>query len=895
MYNGYIGTQPVPQSSVIVSQGTFNTATDTINVGGGYDVGNIIVYVNGIRLRTTDYVATDGLTIVFNDTWSAGDEYLVEEYRNFSIANHYTKSEMASSVGASLIGTEDGNVQTDLDRRAVTFDTVVDMKAATFLKVGDKVRTLGYYSAGDGGGNDYEIVAAGTGTDNGGSFIDLTGVSGQAKGLFIYGSVNVEQFGAVGDGVTDDTAAIRRALSSGVDIIDGKGSTYAISAPLNIPENITLENINLTYLPDYTKPIVIAASGQSNMRGINAIGGTFKANPNVKVWCSTSQGGVYKFQTVDLSTTTYYQPADTASSTFGGGSNNLAVAFCHRIQELTGRPVYLIMDSMGNRAISDWLNNGPRTVALDAAIQSGLSALGLNAIDCFLWHQGENDATNTTYHDDFNALIADYRSRSWMKWDTPVIAGMQATTNASYNDINKLWYRLSLTVKDSYGAVAEGSDYINVADTHGLTVVDGAHFSGDSLFELGYYRYAEALVKVGSLFDYALVIKNNNNVTCRDVEIDCSFGSNGVLIENSANVIVSDIKVKHFLETGIRTRVKAGQLKIENPLVKQYEWNETGFNTRAGRFGIGINISTADGHLVNPISNYCWCPMRYNGFYNFQTVSPHPFNGQTDGSVVDAINILIEGDAFHTTFFNSYLDKGRVIVHNPETQFIGGLVVQGDGNSNKSNFELVSHTTWAEFREFNVSDFMFSVSVDITPVKFTTFLDSTFATSELLKFIWKGNIGVDGSVVYAVEQNRAGIQRSHGIFYRPYNSSYTVGSTRSLRLHADFENDSSTIGDSEIYLATDGVDRWKLAAGGSLVPMAGDSYNLGDPNNFVRSTYTTTVRYATTNTFDSAGTGSPEGVLVAGVGSTYRRLDGGAGTTFYVKESGTGNTGWVAK
>lgn len=44
-----------------------------------------------------------------------------------------------------------------------------------------------------------------------------------------------------------------------------------------------------------------------------------------------------------------------------------------------------------------------------------------------------------------------------------------------------------------------------------------------------------------------------------------------------------------------------------------------------------------------------------------------------------------------------------------------------------------------------------------------------------------------------------------------------------------------------------------------------------------------------------AGTGSPEGVLVANVGSLYSRLDGGAGTSFYVKESGTGATGWAAK
>lgn len=52
---------------------------------------------------------------------------------------------------------------------------------------------------------------------------------------------------------------------------------------------------------------------------------------------------------------------------------------------------------------------------------------------------------------------------------------------------------------------------------------------------------------------------------------------------------------------------------------------------------------------------------------------------------------------------------------------------------------------------------------------------------------------------------------------------------------------------------------------------------------------------AGSNVIDTAGSGSPEGVLTAAIGSTYRRTDGGAGTSFYVKESGTGNTGWVAK
>ena len=44
----------------------------------------------------------------------------------------------------------------------------------------------------------------------------------------------------------------------------------------------------------------------------------------------------------------------------------------------------------------------------------------------------------------------------------------------------------------------------------------------------------------------------------------------------------------------------------------------------------------------------------------------------------------------------------------------------------------------------------------------------------------------------------------------------------------------------------------------------------------------------------SLGRGSPLGVVLAPPGSDYRNLDGGVGATFWIKQSGTGASGWVA-
>jgi hypothetical protein len=67
----------------------------------------------------------------------------------------------------SGIPVEDSNGSTRIlaewvDGQVYTYETVADMVADEGLTVGAKVRTLGYWSTGDGGGNDYEIVAAGT-------------------------------------------------------------------------------------------------------------------------------------------------------------------------------------------------------------------------------------------------------------------------------------------------------------------------------------------------------------------------------------------------------------------------------------------------------------------------------------------------------------------------------------------------------------------------------------------------------------------------------------------------------------------------------------------------------------------------------------------------------------
>lgn len=149
----------------------------------------IQVYVNGVaQVSGIDYSEVDTTTISFYTGLNAGD--VVDIYVNESTTNNIS-----------------GEV-----RLSNTYESVADMVADPNVVIGSYVSTAGYYTPGDGGGNEYKIVAGGTGTADGGSFIDLDNGL-QASGLF-GGVINVRQFGAKGDETSDDTTAIQNAYNS---------------------------------------------------------------------------------------------------------------------------------------------------------------------------------------------------------------------------------------------------------------------------------------------------------------------------------------------------------------------------------------------------------------------------------------------------------------------------------------------------------------------------------------------------------------------------------------------------------------------------------------------------------------------------------------------------------
>ena len=124
------------------------------------------------------------------------------------------------------------------------------MKTDNKLKVGDMAITLGYYEANDGGGAEYKIVS-GNHTDDGGSYHEL--INGSFAELIRNNENNVNQFGAYGDGIHDDTVFIQNYFNfcKFGDIIHFvNGCTYYITAKTYIKNECSIDFNWCTILVD---------------------------------------------------------------------------------------------------------------------------------------------------------------------------------------------------------------------------------------------------------------------------------------------------------------------------------------------------------------------------------------------------------------------------------------------------------------------------------------------------------------------------------------------------------------------------------------------------------------------------------------------------------------------
>lgn len=151
-----------------------------------------------------------------------------------------------------------------------TFDNVAGMKASTNLTDGSYAKTLGYYSVNDGGASQYKIITKTTEVPND---MDIIAVSDTLIAVLVplNDTINIEQFGAKGDGVTDDSTAIKRALSfrenENITVNFTSGKTYVLGNAIDVYSNTTIE-LNGATLKDVDNPVGLH-NGKNDMQFMN--------------------------------------------------------------------------------------------------------------------------------------------------------------------------------------------------------------------------------------------------------------------------------------------------------------------------------------------------------------------------------------------------------------------------------------------------------------------------------------------------------------------------------------------------------------------------------------------------------------------------------------------------
>ena len=163
------------------------------------------------------------------------------------------------------------NVRSEVEGSIQSIATVAALKALPVPGGDVAYETLGYYAAGDGGHGTYRWNSADATADNGGTVLspDVAPATGRWN-LIHSGRINVRQFGAKGDGITDDTAAILNLLAAAVSggILYFPPGNYFVSPVVSVSRFVLSANQKIIGAGSATTKItcnsaVLSPQGQS--------------------------------------------------------------------------------------------------------------------------------------------------------------------------------------------------------------------------------------------------------------------------------------------------------------------------------------------------------------------------------------------------------------------------------------------------------------------------------------------------------------------------------------------------------------------------------------------------------------------------------------------------------
>ena len=205
---------------------TFNTANGSSPLAGGK-----------IHFYVSESVSTNKDTFSDSDLSTANTNPLILDSAGRVQVNVFGDGAYKMVVADSsdvVISTFDPVTGSFIQNRLDNIAALTALAKSTLTNT-DQYNVSGYYAQGDGGGGDFYYDSTSTATANGGT-IFATDEGGSGRWYRIVDSIiNVRQFGAKGDGTTDDTATIQAAMNyakgtTSVATLRISGGTYLITS-----------------------------------------------------------------------------------------------------------------------------------------------------------------------------------------------------------------------------------------------------------------------------------------------------------------------------------------------------------------------------------------------------------------------------------------------------------------------------------------------------------------------------------------------------------------------------------------------------------------------------------------------------------------------------------------
>lgn len=294
-----------------------NTVTLTTPSLGG----EVLIFYSNNVTTDTGQVSSELVTYQATTVDAALDEVFVRLDDVEAVASQNTADIVVLQADVDQLELDVAQLQSDvsaiqdnLTTTIIVHDSIAAMVADSSLIFGSNVRTTGYIAASDRGNSLYETVLGGTGTADGGSFIDLDNGL-QAKLIVQNPQLPVEIYG-IGLGLGTDDVQFQRAINfataNSLEII--LGFAYTFTSEMFLPANSHLRGDGtLTFNGPLTGP-------ENSALRIDASNTTIENMTIIGNNVGTSTAGIISASgSANLDNTTIHNIIMTSDATSGSG------------------------------------------------------------------------------------------------------------------------------------------------------------------------------------------------------------------------------------------------------------------------------------------------------------------------------------------------------------------------------------------------------------------------------------------------------------------------------------------------------------------------------------------------------------------------------------------------